>query len=81
MTRITNLEDLIEFTGTYELKDRGTVYCGKLKFMASRQEIMDTNILLFEGSKSLKIIGVEAPCIPDPLRAGSNIGLLAYEFK
>jgi hypothetical protein len=77
---ITHLEQLISFEDKFEIVGRGIVYCGKLKRMAWREEILNTDIILF-NDLSYKITGVEAPCIPDPLREGLLIGLLMVEIK
>lgn len=77
---ITHLEQLIDFEDKFEIPGKGIVFCGKLKRIAWREEILNTNIILF-NERSYKITGVEAPCIPDPLREGLLIGLLMVEIK
>jgi hypothetical protein len=73
---VSNLEDLIDFQGyTFELKGRGIVYCGKLKLTITRKDILELSTIRFKEN-SYKILGVEAPCIPDPLREGISVGLL-----
>ncbi len=78
---VKNLEDLIDFQGEqiFEIKGRGTVYCGKLKLTITRKDILELSVIRFKDN-SYKILGVEAPCIPDPLREGLSIGLLLLEL-
>ncbi len=75
------VEDIIEsVTDIFEIKSlQKKVYCGILKRTISREEIIKTDILLWDN-KSWKIIGVEAPAIPDPLRQGMSVGLLMVEI-
>ena len=73
-----NLENIIDFKGIFELSNKGKVYCGALKETMTRKHILELPIIAY-NDRLYRIMGVEAPCIPCPLRAGLNVGLLMVE--